>query len=62
MSTLLTFVLIAGIAGAVFYTVLKTRDAKAKKKADEVKNSQVNPIEKVDGLSYDTSENDPTQR
>ena len=62
MSSILVFLLVAGIAAAVLYTVLKTRDAKTKQKADEVKNSQVNPNTKVDGLEYDTSENDPTQR
>jgi hypothetical protein len=62
MNSILTFLLIAGIAAAVLYTVLKTRDAKTKQKADDVKNSQVNPIEKVDGLEYDTSESDPTKR
>ena len=62
MNSIFTFLLIAGIAAAVLYTLLKTRDAKTKKKAQEVKDSQVNPIEKVDGLSYDTSEVDPTKR
>jgi hypothetical protein len=62
MNSISTFLLIAGIAAAVVYTLLKTRDAKTKKKAQEVKDSQVNPIEKVDGLPYDTSEVDPTKR
>jgi|LauGreDrversion4_2_1035121.scaffolds.fasta_scaffold344293_2 hypothetical protein len=62
MNSIFTFLLIAGIAAAVVYTLLKTRDAKTKKKAQEVKDSQVNPIEKVDGLPYDTSEVDPTKR
>jgi hypothetical protein len=62
MNSIFTFLLIAGIAAAVVYTLLKTRDAKTKKKAQEVKESQVNPIEKVDGLPYDTSEVDPTKR
>ena len=62
MSTIFTFLLVAGILGAVVYTLIKSRNAKTEKKATEVNNSQVNPIEKVDGLSYDTSENDPTKR
>jgi hypothetical protein len=44
MNSIFTFLLIAGIAAAVVYTLLKTRDAKTKKKAQEVKDSQVNPI------------------
>lgn len=62
MNSIFTFLLIAAIVAGAAYAVIKTRDAKSKKKAAEVNNSQVNPIEKVDGLPYDTSENDPTQR
>lgn len=62
MNSVLTFLLVAGIAAAVLYTVLKTRNAKTKQKADEVNNNQVNPDTKVDGLEYDTSEVDPTKR
>jgi hypothetical protein len=62
MNSIFTFLLVAGIAVAVLYTLLKTRNKETDKKAQDVKDSQINPNEKVDGLEYDTSENDPTKR
>ena len=62
MSTIYTFLLVAAIASAVLYTLLKTRNKETDKKAQDVKDSQINPNEKVDNLEYDTSEVDPTKR
>lgn len=59
--TILITILVIAFAAVFAYTLYKS-DKTSKEKAEEVKDQQVNPAEKVPGLEYDTTEVDPTKR
>lgn len=60
MTILLTLFVLA--LAAAFAIKVYRSDKAAKEKAEEVKNQQVNPSDRVPGLEYDTTEVDPTKR
>jgi hypothetical protein len=60
MNILLTLIVLAAI-GAFAFRLYRSH-IQSKQKAEEVKNSQINPSERVPGLDYDTTEVDPTKR
>lgn len=49
------------VVGALAFNLYRSH-LNSKKKAEDVKNQQINPPQQVPGLEYDTTEVDPTKR